>query len=164
LVVEDERLLTTFDYLEDVDWINESVTLSSGNILTAGTVATFSMEYAGASLPTIDDVDWVARIEVKEQGGTNGIRLLSSVYDWSEGSWLSSVDASNKVVKDVVGNVFTAQVVVDFDDLPDAAEFDLSARLYDRRDLVGAECCLLLEDGDSILDEGGVDCLAPEDC
>jgi hypothetical protein len=90
LVYRKDVQLETYDYLEGTDWINEQIeslnndTLASqGTILIDPTRIKVTKEYTGASVPaTADDVEWVIRMEVYEQGGITEIRYISSVYDW----------------------------------------------------------------------------------
>jgi hypothetical protein len=102
------------------------------------------------------------RVEVFEQGGVNDIRFLSSVYDWTERSWFKSVDGSNKVKKTKVGNVFTAEALIDFNKIPELQQFSISGRIYDENALAPVSFCLLQEDGDKILVEDNSGCIQVE--
>lgn len=170
LFVEQENAFSTFDYLDDADWINETLTIVDADtetdlngVIQPNSKLVATMDYAGGTAPLLSEVEWVVRMEVKEVGGISGTRFFSSVYDWSEGSWYKGLDVSNLVIKSVDGVTYKAEALLNYDVIPEEAEFSISARIYDKRDVI-EECCLLLESGDSILTENGVDCLAPEDC
>jgi hypothetical protein len=139
LTYQEDSLMETFTYEEGTDWINEDITgvdattlTSTGTLLTGTVKLTASKEYNGPSVPaSADDVEWVMRIEIYENGGISDIRFFSSVYDWSENSWFSSVDASNKIIKNKSGNIFTAECLLDSSVLPESNQFKISARIYD---------------------------------
>jgi hypothetical protein len=140
---QDDTLLETFTYNEDADWTTETIvalnadTLApQGTLLVNPTRIKASKTYVGGSAPALADVEWVVRIEVYEKGGISDIRFLSSVYDWTENSWLSSVDTSNKVLKTVVGSIYSAEFLVDMDSLPEDATFKISARIYNEIALI----------------------------
>jgi hypothetical protein len=169
LSYENETQLTTFDYNEDSDWTNETIEsldantdASTGSLLVSPTKIKASKDYAGRTPPALADVEWVIRIEVYEQGGISDIRYFSSVYDWSENSWFSSVDSSNKVVKSLVGSTYSAEVLIDADKLPDASEFKISARIYNESALAPITFCILQEDLEPILQENAIDCIEIE--
>lgn len=163
LSYQNDTLLETYDYLEDTDWTTETIvalnadTLApQGDLLINPTRIKISKTYVGTTPPSIDDVEWVCRIEINEQGGVNDIRFLSSVYDWTENSWLSSVDASNKVLKTVDGSVYSAEFLVDSSSLPDSLEFKISGRIYNEAALIPIPPdAKLLEDGSVKLMEDG---------
>lgn len=144
LTYEDKVTFETFNYEEGTDWINENIegfnadTLASvGTLIIDPIKIVATKEYSGASVPaTTDDVEWVMRIEVYEQGGITDIRFFSSVYDWTENSWFKSVDTSNKLVKGKSGNIFTAEALLDVSLLPDNSQFKISARIYDEAALI----------------------------
>ena len=155
LTYQKDSLIETFDYTEGTDWINEDITAedadtaaSLGTLLKSPTKIIATKEYSGLDVPaSANDVEWVLRIEVYEQGGISDIRFLSSVYDWTQQSWFKSVDTSNKVVKSKLGNVFTAEALIDFSKLPDDSQFKISARIYDEHALSIPTDAKLLEDG-----------------
>lgn len=164
LTYREDSLIESFDYTQGTDWINEDITAedadtaaSLGTLLKSPTKIIATKEYSGPSVPaSADDVEWVLRIEVYEQGGISDIRFLSSVYDWTANSWFKSVDTSNKVVKSKLGNVFTAEALIDFSKLPSNSQFKISARIYDEAALVPVPAdAKLKEDGDPKLLEGG---------
>lgn len=137
LTYQEDTLMSTFTYDEDSDWTNETIlaldadTLSStGNRLIDPTKIKASFTYAGGTPPTISDVEFVMRIEVYEQGGISDIRFFSSVYDWTENSWFSSVDTSNKLVKTLDGAVYSCEALLNIGDLPSNSTYKISARIY----------------------------------
>jgi hypothetical protein len=165
-----DTLITTKDYLEATDWINEDIeafnadTLATnGTLLIEPTKVVATKEYTGASVPaSAADVEWVMRMEVYENGGISDIRYLSSVYDWTQYSFFKSVDASNKVIKNKSGNVFTAEALIDYSKLPTDATFKISARIYDESALAPITFCILQEDLEEIQQENATDCIEVE--
>jgi hypothetical protein len=139
--------MTTFTYEEDSDWTTETIvalnadTLAAqGTLLVNPTRIKASKTYVGGTPPALNDVEWVMRIEVYEQG--------SSVYDWTENSWFKSVDTSNKVFKSLSGSVYSAEALIDMSALPDNATFKISARIYNEAALAPIPAdAKLLEDG-----------------
>jgi len=169
LTYQNDTLLTTFDYEEDTDWDTETIvaldadTLTpTGSLLISPTRIKASKTYVGGSAPDLADVEWVVRIEVYEQGGISEIRYLSSVYDWTQYSWLESIDNSNKVVKTVLGAVYSADFLIDASKLPQASKFKISARIYNEAALVPVTFCILEEDLTPILEENAIDCIEIE--
>ena len=165
-----DTLITTKDYLEATDWINEDIeafnadTLATnGTLLIEPTKVVATKEYTGASVPaSAADVEWVMRMEVYENGGISDIRYLSSVYDWTQYSFFKSVDASNKVIKNKSGNIFTAEALIDYSKLPTDATFKISARIYDEAALAPITFCILQEDLEEIQQENATDCIEVE--
>ena len=155
LLYQDDTPITTFTYEEDADWDTETIvalnadTLAAqGTLLVNPTRIKASKTYVGGTPPDLADVEWVIRIEVYEQGGISDIRFFSSVYDWTQNSWLKSVDTSNKVVKTLLGAVYSADVLVDMSALPDNATFKISARIYNEAALAPIPAnAKLMEDG-----------------
>jgi hypothetical protein len=169
-VYQNDLLLETYDYLEDTEWINETIETFDADtgdplngLIKSPCKVVISKEYSGLDVPlSADNVEWVMRVEVFEQGGVNDIRFLSSVYDWTERSWFKSVDGSNKVKKTKVGNVFTAEALIDFNKIPELQQFSISGRIYDENALAPVSFCLLQEDGDKILVEDNSGCIQVE--
>lgn len=165
-----DTLLTTYDYLEDEEWVDEKIELFDANtdaplngLIVNPTKVVISKTYAGTEPPALGDVEWVTRIEIHEQGGINDVRFLSSVYDWTEFSWLKSVDASNKIVKGVNGLVYTATFLINHDTLPSASSLKISGRIYNENFLSVDTCFLTTENEDPIITENS-DNLTPESC
>ena len=112
LTFAQDKIIDSFTYLEDTDWINEDISsftlagaplISGSNEFIQGfedTKIIASKEWAGAGTKpdNATEVAWVMRIEVYEQGTITDIRFISSVYDWLEFSWFKSTDTSNKLV------------------------------------------------------------------
>lgn len=154
LLYQKDTSFVTFDYLEDTDWTTETIdTLDADTLVsTAGLLQSplrikASKTYVGAGVLTTSDVEWVLRVEILEQGGISDIRYLSSVYDWTQYSWLKSTDASNLVTKTKVGSVFSAEADIDFSKLPQDAQFKVSARIYDKTVTFPPADAKLMEDG-----------------
>lgn len=153
------------NYLDNPDWDNENIksydstsTDITNNILgfeQTKVIAQYDWVGAGAA-PDITEVDWVLRLEPKENGGRNISTRFSSVYAMtSDTQWLSS-DTSNKIIKTKVGNTYYAEALIDNTTLQDFNEFDITSRIYDLR--AGSLCAvdnLLSEAGDCFITEGG---------
>ena len=92
-------------------------------------VASFEWDGVGAS-PVISDVLMVLWIERFEASGVSEIRRISSRYVLDSGSWFSSIDGSDLVVLDKVGDVFTGTCLVNSSILPPASKYTIYARLY----------------------------------
>ena len=92
-------------------------------------VASFEWDGVGAS-PVISDVVMVLWIERFEASGVSEIRRISSRYVLDSGSWFSSIDGSDLVVLDKVGDVFTGTCLVNSSILPPALKYTIYARLY----------------------------------
>lgn len=162
LLYRNDTQMTTFTYEEDSDWTTETIqaldadTLADIGVLKSPCRIKASKTYVGGTPPALDDVEWVLRIEVYEQGGISDIRYLSSVYDWTEKSWFNSVDASNKVFKSINGSIYSAEALIDFSSLPDDTSFKVSARIYNEAALAPIpEGAKLMEDGTVKLMEDG---------
>lgn len=168
-----DDVFVTFDYLDDEEWINESVVAVNADTEAAlGTLLPDSLpikiiatkEFAGVTPPLVSEVEWVMRVHRNEQGGINDVNFISSVYDWILLGGFKSLDTSNKIIKSVDGLVYKAEALIDPSLLPDFPNFKISARIYDTLDLTVETCCITTEAGDDISLENGEDCIAEEDC
>jgi hypothetical protein len=162
---QDDSLMETFTYEEDSDWNTETIvalnadTLAAqGTLLVNPTRIKASKTYVGGTPPALNDVEWVMRIEVYEQGGISDIRFLSSVYDWTENSWFKSVDTSNKVFKSLSGSVYSAEALIDMSALPDNATFKISARIYNEAALapIPADAKRMEDDTVKLMEDGTI--------
>jgi len=167
LTYQEDTLMSTFTYDEDSDWTNETILaldantlVDNGNLLVRPTRIKASFTYAGGTPPTIDEVEFILRIEVYEQGGISDIRFFSSVYDWSEFSWFSSID--NKLVKSLNAGVYSCEALLNIGDLPTNSNYKISARIHDKTASPVATFCILQEDLEPILQENAVDCIEIE--
>jgi len=166
LTFSQDKLIDSFTYLEDTDWINEDINsfTLTGTPLTSGgtdfiqgfedTKIIAEKEWAGAGVKpdNATEVAWVLRIEVFEQGTITDIRFISSEYDWLQFSWWKSTDLSNMVVTSETGGVFKAEALIDYTLIPPGTQFRVSARIYDKRAVVSGK---LMEDGTQKLMEDG---------
>ena len=161
-----DTLFTTLDYTEDSDWINETIKafdvatnteLVNGidKLLKTETRIEITKEFSGGSPPSLAQVEWLMMIETFREGGIEDIRFLSSVYNWTQFSWFTSTDSSNKVVKSLNSGVFKAEALINFSELPDNIDFTVSGRIYDKTTVVAVTFCILQEGGGKILQEGG---------
>jgi hypothetical protein len=167
LTFAQDKIIDSFTYLEDTDWINEDISsftlagaplISGPNEFIQGfedTKIIASKEWAGAGTKpdNATEVAWVMRIEVYEQGTITDIRFISSVYDWLEFSWFKSTDTSNKLVLSESGGVFKAEALIDYTLIPAGTTFRVSARIYDKRAVTPSG--KLMEDGTLKLMEDG---------
>jgi len=139
-----EVQMDTFTYLEDADWINETIKyflgvteITPAIVGYADTKVEITKEYDGAgTLPLASEVHWIGRIEVWLQGSIIGIRYLASWEDFTQYSWLKSVDNSNQVIKSLAGNVHKATFAIDHQKLiaegfPEGTKLKVSGRIYD---------------------------------
>lgn len=82
--------------------------------------------------PSLDSLSVVMGIEVYEEGGIEGRRRFSSVWEADSETWFKSVDDTDKVLLSIDGNTITATALVDFSKLPlDKSTFKITARIYD---------------------------------
>ena len=168
LTYSQDKIIDSFTYLEDTDWIAEDINSFNiaGDPLTSGgtdfiqgfentkIIAQKTWAGAGAKPDNATEVAWVMRIEVFEQGTITDIRFISSVYDWLQFSWFKSTDLSNKLVLSESGGVFKAEALIDYTLIPAGTTFRVSARIYDKRTVViGGK---LLEDGTQKFTEASV--------
>jgi len=166
LTFSQDKIIDSFTYLEDTDWINEDIssfTITGTPLVSGGTefIQGFedtkiiaSKEWAGAGTKpdNATEVAWVLRIEVYEQGTITDIRFISSEYDWLQFSWFKSTDLSNLVVFSETGGIFKAEALIDYTLIPAGTTFRVSARIYDKRGVVSGK---LMEDGTQKLMEDG---------
>lgn len=126
----------------NAEWVNESIkcfdTVTNTDI---GIIQTYqdtrivaSFENGTGTLPLLSDIDFVIWIERKEQGGQNDIRRSSSIYPLTSLSWFKSVDNSGLIIKNKIGNIYTATILVDSSKISQiTGDLCLYARLIDKR-------------------------------
>jgi hypothetical protein len=165
-----------FDYLSDDEWEEEDIKSYdfspaeiTANILGYDkTKIVAKMVYHGSQTPTVDDIEWVIRLEPKDNGGRNVSTRFSSVIPMTSDTQFISFDTSNLVIKTMTGSgylsEFFATLVIDNNLLPTFAEYDITARLYTLPSIDSSGCnvdgfiyedddCMIFEDGDDFMQE-----------
>lgn len=83
--------------------------------------------------PVLSNLVVNMHIEVYEEGGIEQTRRMSSAWPSDFNTWFQSIDVSNETTLTVVGNVVTAEVLVDFTKLPIGKKtFKIQSRLYEK--------------------------------
>jgi hypothetical protein len=114
------------------------------------------IDWLTGTAPTLSEVDWVLRLEPKNNGGRYISTRLSSVYPMVNNTQWESIDLSDMVVKTIIGNTFYAEAIINNDLLQDFDQFDITARIYHKT--VVSDCAvdnLLAENGDCFIAENG---------
>lgn len=82
--------------------------------------------------PILADISMVIWIEVFEEGGINGSRRISSVYEYDSDTWFQSTDTSKKVVLSLSGNTVKGVCLIDYNKIPlDKKKFKITSRIYE---------------------------------
>lgn len=168
-----EQALIINDYDTNPDWIQKHIKSFDGSTELAGggnkyingysdTRIETKFRYDGLSVPLLSDLAIRFWIEIFEQGGVDGARRFSSVYEGGSDTWFKSIDLSDKIVLSQTGpgfNVF-GNALLDYLEIPaGATKFTVYSRIYDKRLPVGGICginarrtedelCRTLENGD----------------
>lgn len=154
------RQMIPYTYESSTDWINPNInTYDSdgndllGNILTSEPTKVICVfEWATGTQPTIDEVEFVLRLEPTDNGGRTISTRFSSVFELTSATQWESTDASNKIVKSIDGNLYYGEAYIDNTLLQNFSSFDITARIYDIRNISNAK---LMESGDIKLREDG---------
>jgi hypothetical protein len=82
--------------------------------------------------PNLSNISMVIWIEVFEEGGINGSRRISSVYEYDSDTWFKSTDASKKIVLSLLGNTVKGVCLIDYNQIPlDKKKFKITSRIYE---------------------------------
>lgn len=111
-------------------------------------------EFTKISLPPLlSNLKMVIGIEVYEEGGIDGRRRISSVFDIDSDTWFKSVDTSNKVKLTLTGSTIKGECLVDFTKIPlNSKIFKITARLYDLTPIASDK---IFQDGNEFLFQDG---------
>jgi hypothetical protein len=90
-----------------------------------------TFEKTVGDVPDLDHVAIVIWAEGFEGGGISEITRISSVHEVTEVSAFKSVDDSNKVKITKTGDVFTGEVLLNFDKIKNLTKMSLYARIYE---------------------------------
>lgn len=142
------------------DWINPDIIsydTSDNDLLDnilgyEDTKIVCQFEYAGTSAPTVDEVEFVLRLEPYQNGGRTISTRFSSVFELTSATQWESTGVTNKIVKSINGNIYYAEALIENSLLQNFNSFSITARIYDLRSVDNAK---LLEDGEFKLQEDG---------
>jgi hypothetical protein len=95
------------------------------------TLVKCTFEKTVGDVPDLDHVAIVIWAEGFEGGGISEITRISSVHEVTEVSAFKSVDDSNKVKITKTGDVFTGEVLLNFDKIKNLTKMSLYARIYE---------------------------------
>lgn len=130
------------DYNSNADWTVKTIKTydseTNDELYDAGSGKRFILGYKDTLVKAVftknvtpANVTVIIGIEVWEQGGYYGNRIFSSRWAADSDTWFKSTDGSDKVVLTPSGDSIEAKCLIDFTQIPNAASFKLTARIYD---------------------------------
>jgi hypothetical protein len=158
-----ETIINTTDYDTNALWETESIRAYDTNniqLYDGVNLKNYLLGYAKTRIEAkmtktsgtvnLADIVMVLDIETFEQGGVNGRRRISSMYEHDSDTWFESVDGTKKVKLSLSGNTVTGEALINNTELPFVEKFKITARLYEKQ-----QAGKLFQDGNEFNFEDG---------